>query len=463
LKESPVPSSAIAPPVDFEVPFLREGDPGYDEARSLFNGAIDRHPALIARCRNAGDVAAAIALARREGLEISVRAGGHGVTGAAVAEGGMMIDLSTMKRIEVDPAARRALVEPGVVWSELDAATQEHGLAVTGGRMSSTGVAGLTLGSGSGWLERKYGLTCDSLVSATVVTADGRIVRAAAGENPELLWALKGGGGNFGVVTEFAFDLHPVGPIVAGGMLLFELDHARQVLAGFRDFIEAAPDEVCGAAALITAPPAPFVHPNLAGNPACGLILMYVGEVEEGMAALAPMRDVAPVAADALGPIPYAVVNTLTDEGNPWGARGYFKAAFMPELSDAAIDDLITLTKARPSPLTALLLQPLGGAFARVDDDATPLCYRSSARWCWHDLSLWMDPAEDAANVAFSREMAVRMAPHSLEAVYPNFVSDTGEARVRSFYTPEVYDRLVAVKRAWDPDNVFHLNQNIAP
>ena len=448
--------------VDFGGQLLHPGDEGYDAARSVFNGSIDRHPALIARCRDADDVAAAIALGRAEGLEISVRGGGHGVTGAAVAEDGLMIDLRQMKRIEVDPDTRRARVEPGVTWGELDAATQAHGLAVTGGRVTHTGVAGLTLGSGSGWLERKYGLTCDSLLAATVVTADGRIVRASAGENPDLLWGLKGGGGNFGVVTEFEFGLHPVGPVVAGGLLLFGLEHGGEVLRGYRDFIEAAPDEVCGAATVMHAPPAPFVPGEFVGRPAVGIVALYVGDPAEGLAALAPLRDLGPVAAEAIGAMPYTAVNSMIDAGNPWGVRGYFKAAFMDELTDGAVDDLIGLGEMLPSPLTTIIVEPLGGAFARVGEEDTALGNRD-AKWIWHDLTMWMDPADDAANLAFTRHAALTLAPHSRAASHPNFVSDTGDERVRSFYGPAVYERLVALKRAWDPENVFHLNQNIAP
>ena len=374
-----------------------------------------------------------------------------------------MIDLTPMKKIVVDPAARTARVGAGVTWGELDAATQEHGLAVTGGRVSNTGVAGLTLGSGSGWLERAFGLTCDNLESATLVAADGRIVRAAADENAELFWGLRGGGGNFGVVTEFTFRLHPLGPLVAGGLLLFEIEHAKDVIRGYREFIEAAPDEVGGGVALLTAPPAPFVPPELVGRPALGIIAMHTGSVEEGQAALAPLRALGPVAADALAVLPYTALQTMIDEGNPWGVRGYFKASFMPALADEAIDALVDLAQRRPSPLTTLLLQPLGGAFARVGDEDTALGHRSTARWCWHALTMWATPEEDAANLAFTREVEAALLPHSLEAVHPNYVSDTGTRRVRSFYSDEAYGRLVALKRAWDPENVFHHNQNIDP
>ena len=456
-------SVPVAPPVDHDVPLLRAGEPGYDEARSIFNGMIDRRPAAIARCRTAEEVAAAIRYGRAEGLEISVRGGGHGVTGACVTDGGLMIDLTPMKRVEVDPAARTAVAEGGVTWGEFDAATQEHGLAVTGGRVSNTGIAGLTLGSGSGWLERALGLTCDSLLAATVVTADGRIVRASADEEPELFWGLKGGGGNFGVVTEFTYRLHPLGPIVAGGLLLFRHEDAETVLRGYRDFIEAAPDAVCGGAALILAPPAPFVPPDFVGQPACGLVLLHTGDVDEGLAAFAPLKELAPLVADASGPMPYTVLQSMLDEGNPWGARSYFKAAFMPAFTDEAIADFVSLGGVAPSPLTQLILQPLGGAFARVAEGETALGHRQRATWCWHDLSLWMDPADDEPNLAYSRAAAERMAPYSIEAIHPNYVSDTGSARVRSFYTDAVWERLVALKRAWDPGNVFHLNQNIAP
>jgi FAD/FMN-containing dehydrogenase len=442
---------------------LRRGDPGYEQARSVFNGSIDRHPLIVARCTSPEEVVAAIRLAGEQGLDITVRGGGHSGNGSAVADGALMIDTTPMKKIVVDAVARTARVGAGVTWGELDAATQEHGLAVTGGRVSSTGVAGLTLGSGSGWLERAYGLTADNLVSATMVAADGRVVRAAADENPELFWGLRGGGGNFGVVTEFAFRLHPVGPLVAGGLLLFGIEHAESVIRGYREFIEAAPDEVGGGLALLTAPPAPFVPPEMVGRPALGVIGLHTGDVAEGQAALAPLRELGPVAADALAVLPYTALQTMIDEGNPYGIRAYFKAAFMPSLPDEAIDAFVELARRRPSPLTTLLLQPLGGAFARVGDEDTALGHRSTARWCWHSLTMWQDASDDAANRAFAREVETALRPHSLEAVHPNYVSDTGSRRVRSFYTDAAYERLLALKREWDPDNLFHHNQNIDP
>ena len=442
---------------------LRRGDPGYEQARTVFNGAIDRRPLIVARCTSPQEVVAAIRLADEQGLDITVRSGGHGVSGAAVADGALMIDLSPMKKIVIDTAARTARVGAGVNWGELDAATQEHGLAVTGGRVSNTGVAGLTLGSGSGWLERAYGLTCDNLISATLVTADGRIVRAAEDENAELFWGLRGGGGNFGVVTEFAFRLHPVGPLVAGGLLLFAIEDAPAVIRGYRDFMATAPDEVGGGVALLSAPPAPFVPPEMVGKTALGVIAMHTGDVVAGQAALAPLRALGPVAADALAVMPYAAMQRMIDEGNPWGVRAYFKASFMPSLSDEAIDAFVDLAKRRPSPFTTLLLQPLGGAFGRVGDEDTALGHRSTAAWCWHSLTMWQAPEDDAINRAFCRDVEARLRPHSLEAVHPTYVSDTGAGRVRSFYSGAAYDRLVALKRAWDPENRFHHNQNIDP
>ena len=455
---------AITAPPGFTGQLLHDGDPGYDEARSVFNGMIDRRPLAVARCSTPDEVAAALALARDRQLDFTVRSGGHGVSGSAVADGALMIDLSPMKTIDIDVEARTARVGAGVNWGELDAATQEHGLAITGGRVSNTGVAGLTLASGSGWLERAFGLTCDSLTACTMVAADGRVVRASATEEPELFWGLRGGGGNFGIVTEFEFVLHPLGPIVAGGMLVYPFDFAEQVLKAAREFMATAPDEVSISPALICAPPEPFVPPEVVGQPVVGIVALHTGaDVDAGLAALAPIKQFAPVAIDMVGPMPYVALQGMLDHGNPWGAHAYFKAAFMTELSDGFIHDFIELRKAAPSPMTALLLQPLGGAFARVGDEETALGHRSTAKWAWHALSVWMDPAQDEANLEFARLVQVALTPHSMEAVHPNYVSDAGAARVRSFYSPQAWERLVALKRAWDPENRFCHNQNITP
>ena len=447
-------------PVGFAGQLLHPGDPGYDEARLGWNGMFDRHPAVVARCAAPSAVVAALAIARDQGLDVTVRGGGHGVTGAASADGALQIDLTPMKRIDVDPAARTAIVGGGVTWGELDAATQEHGLAVTGGRVSHTGVGGLTLGSGSGWLERAYGLTADNLLAATVVTADGRVVRASEDEHADLFFALRGGGGNFGIVTDFEFRLHPVGPMIAGGLILHPLEDAETIMRAYRDLILAGPEEVGGAMALMSVPPAPFVPPELVGRRALGIIVMHTGGVEEGLAALQPIRDLGTPLAEHVGPMPYVALQQLIDPGNPWRSRGYFKAAFMDELTDGAIHDMVQLAPEAPSPMTVLLLQPLGGAYARVDEDATALGFRDT-QWVWHALSVWMDPSEDEANLEFTRLFGVAMDPHSRKAVHPNYVSDQGAARVESFYTPRTWERLTAAKRRWDPQNVFKYNQNI--
>ena len=335
---------------------------GYDEARAVFNGMIDRRPAVIARCASAADVAAVVRVARERGLDLTVYAGGHSVTGSCVADGAVCIDLRGMKGIEVDVGARRARVEGGVTWGELDAATQEHGLAVTGGRVSSTGVAGLALGSGSGWLERKLGFTCDNLVRAEVVTAAGDLVVASEEEHADLFWALRGGGGNFGIVTAFDFQLHPVGPVVFGGMLLYPAAMAAAVLRNWRDVMADAPDDVNAAVAFITAPPEEFVPEPVRGHPVVGVILSYHGAVEDGEEALRPLRSFGPPAVDLVQPMPYLALQQLLDPPNPKGMRNYWTADFFAGLPDEAIETFVERATAPVSPLTQLIIVPGGGA-----------------------------------------------------------------------------------------------------
>jgi FAD/FMN-containing dehydrogenase len=322
-------------------------------------------------------------------------------------------------------------------------------------------VAGLTLGGGSGWLERKFGYTVDSLIEADVVTADGRVLVASADENPDLLWGLKGGGGNFGIVTAFRFQLHEVGPIMLGGMMLFPVERATEVLTAYRDYIGAAPDEVGGASAILTAPPEEFVPEEVRGKPVIGLIWCYVGPVEEGQQHLQPLRDLGPVL-DAVQPMPYVFVQRLIEPGNPPGNQQYWKAGFLSELTDDAIDQWVSHATDIASPFTASIMLPLGGAVSRADEDETPLGFRD-AGWNYHILSQWPDPAEEERQIAWTREFAEAMAPSSLDGVYLNFQADeTGDLVQRSF-GPEKYARLVELKDRYDPDNVFHLNQNIKP
>jgi FAD/FMN-containing dehydrogenase len=440
---------------------FRRGDAGYDDARRVFNGMIDRSPAMIARCSSTADVVAAVRHARANGLEISVYGGGHSVTGSAVLDDGMCIDLRGMKRVEVDPDARLARADGGLTWGELDASTQEHGLAVTGGRVSTTGIGGLALGSGSGWLERKLGFTCDNLLEAEVVTADGSVVTASDSENPELFWGLRGGGGNFGIVTRFTLRLHPIGPIVFGGMLVFPPHRGVEILRAYRDFVAKAPDEVGSGLAFITAPPEDFVPEPARGKPAIGIICCYAGAPEDGPAAYAPLLELEPALA-MVQPMPYVAVQQLIDGGNPKGRLNYWTGDFYDDLPDEAVDTLVAMATQPVSPFTQVIVVPGGGAIARVDDEAMAFGARSAA-FNIHYLSMWEDPAESDRNIDYTRQLAGSMKPWSSGAVYLNFLGDEGLSRVEAGFGAAKFARLQQLKAQWDPDNVFRHNQNIPP
>ena len=437
-------------------------DSGYDEARAVFNGMIDRRPLLIARCSSTDDVAAAVNLAREHGITLSVYGGGHGVTGAAVVDGGICVDLRGMKGIEVDPAAQTARVEGGATWGEFDAATAEHGLVTTGGRVPSTGIAGLALGSGSGWVERKYGFTCDNLIEAEVVTADGRTVVASETENADLFWGLRGGGGNFGIVTAFHFQLHPLPPVILAGMLVWPAAMGSDLLKFYRDFMLAAPDEVGGGMAFITAPPAPFVPPEVQGHPVVAIVVSYAGDVTEGERVLAPLREFGPPAIDLVEPMPYLALQGLIEAGNPHGMHNYWTADFYGSLPDEAIDVLVAGATNPVSPLTQILVVPGGGAISRVAEDAMAFGERH-AEWNIHYLSMWPDPADSPTNIEYTRNLSGSMKQWAAGGVYLNFIGDEGSARVESAFGPEKYARLQALKTKWDPDNLFRHNQNIKP
>jgi FAD/FMN-containing dehydrogenase len=450
----------------FDVPgfggqLIHPGDAVYDEARKVFNGMIDRKPALIARCGTPQDVVAAVNLAREQSLPLSVYGGGHGVTGAAVCDAGVVVDLRGMKAIEIDPVAKTVRAEAGLTWGEFDAATQEHGLAVTGGRVTTTGIAGLALGSGSGWLERKFGFTCDNLIKAEVVTADGRIVTASADENPDLFWGLRGGGGNFGIVTAFHLQLHDLGPLVFGGMLVFPAARASEIVPAYRAFVRDAPDEVGSGLAFICAPPEDFVPKEVQGQPMVGVVCCYAGPVDEGEAAYKPLRDLGP-AIDLLGPMPYVAVQALLDGGAIKGTQNYCTADFYDDLPDEAVDVLIAKATNPVSPLTQVIVVPGGGAVARVHDDDTAFGERK-ARFNVHYLSMWFDPADDEKNIAYTRDLAGAMKPWASGGVYLNFIGDEGLSRVEAGFAPEKWKRLRELKKAWDPTNLFRLNQNIPP
>jgi FAD/FMN-containing dehydrogenase len=439
-------------------------DVSYDEARKVWNGMIDRHPALVVRCTSTDDVVAAVNFGRENDLLVSVRGGAHSTPGYSTCDGGIVIDLGPMNSVEVDSDARTARAAGGAQWGHVDAATQEHGLAVTGGRVSDTGIGGLTLGSGSGWLERPYGITASSLRGAEVVTADGRVVRANGDENSDLLWGLRGGGGNFGIVTEFEFDLHPVGPIVMGGMLAFPRPQAREVARAYRDFMEQAPDQMCGGLAMITTPPEDFVPEEARGKPAVGIIFCHIGSPEEGEQALQELLSKLPEPVlKMVQPMPYVALQQMLDAGNPHGIREYFKIDWLNELSDDAIDTAVELAERMPTPFAQVILAPMGAAVARTDNDALALTV-PDAPWAYFALTMWMDPAEDQQNIAWTREFHEAMQQFGLNMALPNFIqADEGIMRVPEIYGEAKYAKLIALKQKWDPGNLFRLNQNIDP
>ena len=444
-------------------PVLSPQSSGYDEVRRVWNGAVDRHPAVIARCTSVADVVEALAFARRTELPIAVRGGGHSIPGLSVCDGGMMVDLQLMKGVEVDPQRRVATAQPGVVWAELDRATQEHGLGVTGGEVSDTGIAGLTLGGGFGWLKRTCGLTCDNLLDAEVVTADGRLVHANEQENADLFWGLRGGGGNFGIVTKFTYRLHPVGPILYGGAVVHPVDRAADVLRFLRDLSPRVPDEVSLMAALVVAPPAPEFPPELHGRPVAVIGACYHGGLAEGEEALRPVREFDPPAVDMLGPIPYVALQQMVDAFNPRGLHYYVKSEWLGDLPDAVINELVEHHLSRTSPLHQILLHQMGGAIARVPRDATAFAYRDSA-FVLTVAGAWESADEREQHVGWVRSAWAASLPGSLGGAYVNHLdADEGDERVRNAYGPATYDRLVTVKTSWDPHNVFRWNHNIRP
>jgi FAD/FMN-containing dehydrogenase len=385
------------------------------------------------------------------------------VTGSAVVDGGVCIDLRAIDRVRVDKRARTVRVGGGATWRAVDAATQLHGLAVTGGRVSTTGVGGLSLGSGSGWLERAFGFTCDSLVSAEIVTADSQILRVSEEVHPDLFWAIRGGGGNFGVVTEFTFALHELGPMVLGGMLLYPGHMAKDVLRHWRDFMTDAPREVGSGVALITAPPEEFVPEPARGMPAVGVIVLYAGDADEGRRVLEPLTSFGPPAVDLVQPMPYVAVQQLLDAPNPKGMHNYWSGDFLTDFPDEAIDVYVAHAQPPVSPLTQIIIVAGGGAIADVPEDAMAFGNRASP-WNVHYLSMWPpDRAQDETNIDFTRKLAAAMKPWTTGQVYLNFIGDEGLTRVESAYGPEKYARLRKIKKVWDPQNVFRHNQNIPP
>jgi len=444
---------------------LRPGDDGYDAARSIWNAGIDRRPALIARCQSPADVATALAHAQRSGLEVGVRGGGHNYGGAAVPEDGLMIDLRGLDQVIVDPAAQRARCGGGATQAQLDGAAQEHGLAVTGGTISHTGVGGLTLGGGMGWLTRRCGLAIDNLVSAEVVLPDGRCVRATDNEDPDLLWALKGGGGNFGVVTEFEFRLHPVGPIVHLGMLFWELDRAAAGLRVARDVVNGLPRDAGAMIVVMNAPPAPFVAQQHHFAPGVALMVVGFSSAQAHRALMAPARESLPPLFEFGTEMPYAALQQMLDESAPYGVvHAYNKSLYLDDLTDEAIDIVAERLPGKTSPMTLLPIFPLGGAFDDVDDDATAFGGRRSARFAFNMDAVALDAATMAADREWVRSLWGALRPFAAgSGSYVNFMTDYEEDRIRAAYGPAKYERLARIKAEYDPGNTLHRNANIKP
>ncbi len=435
-------------------------DDGYEEARTVLNGMIDRHPAAVIRCTNTADVVAAVNFAREKGVDVAVRGGAHSVPGFGTCDGGVVIDLSGMRQVQVDAARRTARAQGGATWGDFNTATHEYGLATTGGIISTTGLGGLTLGGGIGYLARGYGLSLDNLVSAEVVTADGQIVTASADDHPDLFWALRGGSGNFGIVTMFEFRLHPVKDIY-GGPMLFELQYATSILEFYRDFIETAPEEFGGFPGFQIAPPLPFIPEDRHGDPFVIFVACWSGDVAQGEQALKPLHDVAPVVAEMVGPMPYPALNSAFDALYPKGLQHYWKANFVTELTDEAIAAHVEYGPKVPALTSTMHIYPINGACHRVAPDATAFAYRD-ASFATVIAGMWPDPADNEANIRWVRDYYEATAAHSEEGGYINFMSSDDQDRIRANYKGN-YDRLVEIKRNYDPDNFFHLNQNIKP
>jgi FAD/FMN-containing dehydrogenase len=432
---------------------LEPGDVGYHAAREVHNGLIDKRPALIARCQGTADVIDAVNLAREEGLEVAVRGGGHNVAGRCVTDGGLMIDLQPMKGVHVDAKARTVRAQAGLTWGEYNRAAHARGLATTGGVVSTTGIAGLTLGGGLGWLMGKYGMAVDNLRSAEVVTADGQVRTASAGEDADLLWALRGGGGNFGVATSFEYDAHPLSDIF-GGIIAYELGDAAKVFDFYRDFTASSPDELTTFCGLVHAP-------DGSGHKIAAVPMCHCGEPSAGEKAAEQLRSAATPLLDLLGPLPYPVVNTLLDAGFPKGARNYWKSAFFKDLAPEAVEILVDSFAKTPSIMSGLVVEHFHGLVTRIPATATAYPHREPG-YNLVLVSQWLDPAEDEANIAWARTTFAALAPYMADAAYVNYLDRDDTDRTRTAYGPN-WERLVSLKQRYDPDNLFHLNANIRP
>ena len=439
---------------------VRPGDEDYDRERSIWNGAHDRHPALIARCAGVADVIRTVDLARSEGLPLAVRGGGHSIPGFSTVDDGIVLDLSLMKGVRVDPARRRVTAQAGCTWKDVDAETQQFGFALTGGLVSSTGIAGFTTGGGIGWLVRKHGLACDNMVGADVVTADGQFVHTSAEEHPDLFWALRGGGGNFGVVTSFDYQLHDVGPTVFSGLVFYPGEEAEQVLRGYREACAGATDELTTLVNMTTAPPVPFLPESVHGKPVVAVGGCWSGDLDAGEAATAPFRALGTVIADVFADHPYAVWQQALDPLYPRGVHNYFRSAFLHTADDGSLRALLDSYAAIPNAMTEIHLHHLGGALGRVRAEDTAYAFRDQ-EFVVNVIS--RTPAAEGFDDAVQWARGVTSALGPDAAVYVNFTGETNTALVRASYPPDTYRRLVELKNEYDPGNLFRLNQNIAP
>lgn len=440
---------------------LVPGDLAYDDTRAIWNGMIDRRPALIVRCRTETDVVHAVNYARESRLQVSIRGGGHNIAGYAVCDDGLMIDLSPMKNVRVDADGRRAWVQPGCTLADVDRATQVHGLATPTGINSTTGIAGLTLGGGIGWLSRKYGMTSDNLISAHVVTADGRSLHTSAGSHSDLFWALRGGGGNFGVVTEFEFALHPVGPEVFAGLIFYSRAEAGAVLRKYREFIATAPEELSVWAVLRKAPPLPFLPPGVHGREILALALCYLGREESGRKLTTPLSNLGTVLGEHVGMVPFAAWQQTFDPLLAAGARNYWKSHNLAELKDGFFDKIVDLAGGLPSPECEIFVGQLGGQAGRVPANATAYGNRD-ANFVMNVHGRWNSRSDDLSCISWSREVFLATQPYSTGGAYANFLTAEETDRVKWAFGAN-YARLAKVKRTYDPENFFRHNQNIRP
>jgi FAD/FMN-containing dehydrogenase len=437
------------------------GDPNYDEVREIWNAMIDRRPAVIVQCAENDDVPPVIAFARENGLDLSIRGAGHNIAGNALCDNGVMIDFSTMKNVRVDAKKRRAYVEPGATLADFDEAVQAQGLATPVGINSTTGISGLTLGGGFGWLTRKYGMTIDNLFSADVITADGKKIRASENENADMFWAIRGGGGNFGVVTQYEFKLHPVGPEILAGLLVFPFEQAKQVLTQYREFVESAPEELSVWVVLRQAPPLPFLPDDVHGKEVVVLAIFYAGDVAQGKKLIEPLRSFGDPHGEHIGVQPYIEWQKAFDPLLTPGARNYWKSHNFTDLSDGALDSMIEFAGKLPSPQCEIFIGLIAGAANRVPADAMAYAHRD-AKFVLNVHGRWDVAADDERCIAWARAFFEASKPYASAGAYVNFMTEDESDRVAAAYGAN-YARLVQIKKQYDPENVFHLNQNIKP